>query len=411
MSLISYCLFGILFMALLTSQIYASDWYVSPQRTPEGKGTKAFPWDIESALLGQHPIGPGDSVYLLGGTYRRRPKEMFEVKLVGAENAPIHICPAPGQRATIDGGLVILDLSAYLWVWELEILVSEPNPKEPVGPGSHPQDFKRPWGGLNVNGGTNCKYINLVIHDNRQGISFWKNARDSEIHGCIIYDNGWPATDRGHGHAIYTQNDEGIKIISDCIMTGGYSYTMHAYGSERAYVNNYLAEGNICYDAGTFLIGGGRPSHGIRVFNNYLYSINSLRLGYNAPYNEDCEVRDNIIVNGVLQIKDFREVVKENNLVISRDDPQPQEPPIVILRPNKYDHNRANLAIFNWDKQTSVDVDASSFMKTGDRFCLMNPRDYFGKPVFEGIYTGDPISIPVGGEFAAFIVIREPQRP
>ncbi len=34
-----------------------------------------------------------------------------------------------------------------------------------------------------------------------------------------------------------------MKTISNCIMTCRYdgSYTMHAYGSERAYVNNYRA--------------------------------------------------------------------------------------------------------------------------------------------------------------------------
>ena len=61
------------------------------------------------------------------------------------------------------------------------------------------------------------KFINLVIHHARQGLSYWAEDRDSEVHGCIIYDNGWPAVDRGHGHAIYTQNKDGIKTISDCV--------------------------------------------------------------------------------------------------------------------------------------------------------------------------------------------------
>ena len=410
MAAMSCWLFGILALILLASQGFASDWYVSPQGTPEGQGTKELPWDIGSALVGQHPINPGDTIYLLGGTYRRRPEELFEVKFVGAEDAPIHIRPAPDQRVTIDGGLAINEPSAYLWIWDLEILVSEPNPEEPVSPGSDPEGFDRPNGGLHMRGGVNCKYINLVVHDNRQGFSFWIGAKDSEIHSCIIYDNGWLGTDRGHGHAIYTQNDEGVKTISDCIMTGGFGYTMHAYGSERAYVNNYLAEGNICYNGGTFLIGGGRPSHGIRVFKNYLYNVGSLRLGYSAAYNEDCEVRDNVIVNGNLWIKDFKKVVEEDNLILAKDDPRPKESPFVILRPNKYDQNRANLAIFNWDKRASVAVDAGSFLKSGDSYRLMNPRDFFGQPVLKGLYTGDSISVPVDGGFAAFVLIKASTR-
>src|SRR5262249_25038322 len=161
------------------------------------------------------------------------------------------------------------------------ILVSEPHPTKPLGPGSHPKDLKRPWGGLDMHGGRRCKYINLVIHDCCQGVSFWSSARDSELHGYLIYDNGWPATDPGHGHAVYTQNQNGPKVITDCIMTGGHGYTLHAYGSKRAYVDNFRIEGNVAYNAGTFLVGGGRPSHHIRVLDNYLYGV-SMKIGYSA---------------------------------------------------------------------------------------------------------------------------------
>src|SRR5436190_10780079 len=113
-----------------------------------------------------------------------------------------------------------------------------------------------------------------------------------------------------------------MKTISDCIMTGGYGYTMHAYGSSRADVDNYLAEGNIVYAANTFLIGGGKPSHGIRAFSNALYRV-SMQIGYSAPSNEDCEIRDNVIVDGGLNIVKFNKVVNEGNLVLAQDAPRP----------------------------------------------------------------------------------------
>ena len=55
------------------------------------------------------------------------------------------------------------------------------------------------------------KLINLVIHDTRQGIGIWQEALDSEAYGNLIYYNGFQASDRGHGHGIYVQNDEGNK--------------------------------------------------------------------------------------------------------------------------------------------------------------------------------------------------------
>ena len=51
----------------------ASEWYVGPKGTPGGSGTPASPWDVESALLGKRGVRPWDTIYLLGGTYRRRP--------------------------------------------------------------------------------------------------------------------------------------------------------------------------------------------------------------------------------------------------------------------------------------------------------------------------------------------------
>jgi hypothetical protein len=389
---------------LLAVPAGAAEWYIGPAGTPGGKGTRAAPWDIASALDGKRGVRPGDTIYLLGGTYRRRPQELFDLRLAGTRDKPIHVRPAPGERATIDGGLALQAPSAHLWVRDLEILVSEPNPSKPVSAGSFPSDLKRPWGGVHANGGDHCKLINLVVHDCRQGFSLWKGARDLEVYGCLIYDNGWRGTDRGHGHAIYTQNDEGTKTIADCIMTGGYGYTLHAYGSKNAFVNNYHVEGHICYDANEFLIGGGRPSKHIRVVDNYLHGL-TMRLGYSAPYNEDCEVRGNVIVDGALSINKYRKVVKEDNLVLGRKERRPGGVRVVV-RPSKYDPRRAHVAVFNWEQAAVVAVDPGKFLKAGDRFRLHDPRHTFGGPVLSGTYNGKALRVPIKGEFAAFVLLK-----
>ena len=182
------------------------------------------------------------------------------------------------------------------------------------------------------------------------------------------------------------------------------SYTMHAYGSERAYVDNFLVEENICYDKGPFLIGGGRPSKNIRVFKNFLYDVD-MRIGYSAPHNENCEIRDNTIVNGGLDINRYKKVVKEGNLVVKRGQKSPKGVKTVLL-PNRFDTNRAYLVIYNWDKAESVKVTADSFLKNGDAYRLMVPQNVFGDPFFEGTYTGDAIHLPVKTEFAVYVVIR-----
>jgi len=384
----------------------AGQWYAGPEGKSTSAGTRNEPWDIASALDGKQKIAAGDTLYLLEGTYRRRPNELFEVRLAGTEEKPIVMSPAEGARVRIDGGLSVQEPSAHVWIRDLEIFVSEPVPAEPVSPGSSPEDLKRPWGGLHTHGGKDCKYINLIIHNCNQGISCWKDEINPLIYGCIIYGNGWLGTDRGHGHCIYTQNDEGVKVISNCIMTCKYdgTYTMHAYGSDQAYVNNFLVEESIFYDKGPFLIGGGRPSKNIRVFRNYLYNVD-MRIGYNAPYNENCEIRDNLIVNGGLNIDRYRTALQDGNTIIKEGQKRPDGAKVVLL-PNRFDRNRAHLAIYNWDKAESVEVTVQPFLRSGEAFRLMDPKDFFGKPVFEGKCEGDVVRVPVKSEFAVFVVVK-----
>jgi len=385
-----------------------ADWYVSPAGNAVNPGTRESPWDMASALDGRKEVRPGDTVYLSEGTYRRRPNELFDVRLAGGEDKPIQVRPVQGRRVRIDGGLAVQSPSAHVWIRDLEIFVSEPVPEEPVSAGSSPGDLKRPWGGLHMHGGRDCKYINLVIHQCNQGVSCWKDEIDPEIYGCIIYDNGWLGADRGHGHCIYTQNDEGVKTISNCIMTCPYdgSYTLHAYGSERAYVNNYLVTENICYGRGPFLIGGGRPSHGIRVFRNYLHGVD-MRLGHTAPDNEDCEVRDNVIVDGRLEIVRYRSPVQEGNLVFGKSDARPSGSRAVLL-PNKYDSDRAHLVIYNWDGRRIEPVNTAGFLRDGQTVHLFDPTDPFGKPAATAVCRNGAIQVPVAGEFATFLIFRQP---
>ncbi|HKQ51567.1 MAG TPA: hypothetical protein VJT74_04305, partial [Pyrinomonadaceae bacterium] len=44
-------------------------WYVSPDGSAKGRGTKDSPWDLASALAGRKEVKPGDTVWLKGGRY------------------------------------------------------------------------------------------------------------------------------------------------------------------------------------------------------------------------------------------------------------------------------------------------------------------------------------------------------
>jgi len=170
-------------------------------------------------------------------------------------------------------------------------------------------------------------------------------------------------------------------------------------------VDNYLITDNIAYGLGTFLVGSGKPSHNIRVLRNCLHNV-SMQIGYNAPENEDCEVRDNLIANGGLTINKYKKAVNEGNLLLAKGAKRPAGSKVVLL-PSKYDPKRAHLAIYNWENAKEVQVPVKGFLRMGDLCRLFNPNDPFGKPVFEGACQGESITVPMSGEFAAFIALRE----
>ena len=386
----------------------AADRYVSPAGKAEAAGTQAAPWDLGSALDGRQKVAPGDTVWIAAGTYRF-PATVggmgFPIRLAGTAKAPITVRSRAGERVTIDGGLTVQEPSTHLCIRDLEITVTDPRPPGKVAPDPTYHTVNRPWGGLNVYAGQGCIYRGLVIHDNCQGISFWAGATDSEVADCILYDNGWDATDRGHGHAIYTQNQTGVKTIANCIFTGGYGYSVHAYGSKNAYVDNYLVRDNLLYNCGTLLIGGGRPSHGIRSLRNVLFHT-PMQIGYSAPENDDCEIRDNVLVGSAINIVKFRKIVNEGNRILSQPG-EVRESDRASWKLSVLDSNRANLAILNLDRKPAVAIDAGSFLKPGDRYRFMDPRQFYGSPVLSGVYRGGTIEVPVSGEFAAFVVFRE----
>ncbi|CAN5249976.1 hypothetical protein BH23VER1_BH23VER1_31000 [soil metagenome] len=413
----------------LAAPIQAAEHFVAPDGKADNTGTEDSPWDIGSAWSGGQEIAPGATVIMAGGTYRHPEREWgggsFQLKLAGTGEAPVHIRPAPGARVTIDGGVVVDAGCHHLWVWDLEITVSESTQwdRRIDEPGSHPQpDIDQPQGGLTVYGGSGSKFINLVVHHNNgTGISFWRGATDAELHGCLIYSNGWMAPDRFHGPGIYTQNETGQKWITDNILWGNFSTTIQAYGSSKAWVDGFRIIGNIAFaplkdgQRQRILIGGGRPSKDIVANENILYEI-PLQLGYSAPHNEDATVHDNRIVNAGLDIQKFRQVDEANNTVLDKSEPRPDRPADTILRPNKYDPDRANLAIFNWSRTPQVDLDPSAFLQDGDRYRIVSALDYFGDPVAEGTFDGNPVPVPVpaeestgDGEFCAYVVFRIPE--
>ncbi len=399
--------------------------YVAPDGKPDNPGTAESPWDIHSALGGRQKIAPGTVVLLAGGHYRHPERNWdspgFMVDLAGEPERPIHIRPVAGERVTLDGKVQVWHNSRHVWLWDLEITVSETatwNRRVTADCAAVDGSAILPQGGLNVLGGVGCKFIHLVIHDMNCGVGLWRPAVDAEMHGCLVYGIGAIGPDRYHGPGIYTQNEAGTKNISDNILFGNYSTTIQAYGSSNAEVSGFNIEGNIAFAPvkegarQRILIGGGRPSRRIRAASNLLYEV-PLEVGYTAPWNEDASVVGNRIVGADLAVKEFRQLEQRDNLVLSPQGKRPDRPSDVVLRPSRYTPGRANLAIFNWSRGDAVSVNLAPVLVPGQRFKILNVLDYYGKPVYEGVFQAKPVPVAIpkeprtgDGEFCSFVVMR-----
>ena len=289
----------------------ANEFYVDPDGRSDGDGSKEKPWDLATALAHPPAVKPGDTLWLRDGTYAGA----FTSRLKGTAEAPITVRQAPGARATIDcvsrdpkQPVLFTVEGEWARFWGFEVMSSNPKRRTEAA-GSHPEEINR--GGVNCFG-SNIAFINMVVHECSNGFGFWSNGEGGEIYGCIIYNNGWDAPDRGHGHAIYAQNKAGTKRIVDNVMFNQFCYGLHAYGSSKASLSGFHVEGNVSFNNGAakgaealapaLLVGGGCPAERIEVVSNYTYSTGcgapALQLGYGAK-NKDAVVKGNYFVGPV----------------------------------------------------------------------------------------------------------------
>jgi hypothetical protein len=229
-----------------------------------GSSNRSYPGC--GALAHPSAVKPGATIWLRGGFYNGT----FHSTLVGAPDKPIIVRQHPGERAVIDTGLNssgsgLLTDGSDTWFWGFEIMSSNPTRSTSVsGSDGAPNRVD----GVDTYGARN-KFINMVIHDTAQGFGFWSSAVDNEIYGCLIYYNGWNAPDRGHGHGVYSQNQNGTKLIQDNIQFYGFGQGIRAYGSENAFARNIHFIGNVSFNSG--YLAGGPTNH----WSNYLVTVGS----------------------------------------------------------------------------------------------------------------------------------------
>jgi len=186
---------------------------------------------------------PGDTLYLLGGRYRGT---FFSI-LRGSAAKPIIVRNAPGQRATIDGGLFIR--GGFTWYWGLEVMFSDTRRTSALST-STGLDLPRAAVGISVEG-PNIRLINNVFHDLGNTVFGGLAAPNFEMYGTLVYNNGWIAPNRGHGHGVYLQNASGsTKRVVDNVLFQQFSTGIKISGTSSASLQDMLIEGNTSFANG-----------------------------------------------------------------------------------------------------------------------------------------------------------------
>ncbi len=263
--------------------------YVAPNGSPSGDGSISKPWDLTTALNQPSSVKPGDTIWLRNGVYGGG-NNNYVSKLNGTSTQPVIVRQYPGERATINGGLTIY--GSYTWYWGFEVADISVTSRVTSTAGSWPSNLSFP-NGFDVFA-PGSKFINLIVHDTRQGFGLWLPATNAEIYGSLIYNNGWQGPDRGHGHGIYTQNQTGTKTIGDNIIFQGFGLGIQCYGSGSAYIQNYVFDGNTIFNSGTLtnsaghhdynllIAGGNGGPQNMKVTNTYTYHTPSDNSGLSA---------------------------------------------------------------------------------------------------------------------------------
>lgn len=153
----------------------------------------------------------------------------------------------PSGSLVVLGGNQLEINGAYTIYRDFEITNSDPVRSSPTPNSQNAPDLR---GEGVFHAGPRTKLINLVIHDCQEGIFTNQAAVDSEIYGCIIYNNGYVAGGAANGHGIYVINDQPSKRIIDSICFNNFSIGIKSVSQngDSKYIHH---EGDVVFNNGS----------------------------------------------------------------------------------------------------------------------------------------------------------------
>ena len=240
-----------------------------------GNGSLQNPWDLQTALnQDAQVVNGGDIIWLHDGLYHGRFKSTLQstindkfitVASFSNEWAILNGNIKSNRKAvlTITGANVIYKDFEVTWLGNFPRIQTETN-------------FQKSDGVSHTNG-VNCKFVDLVIHNNPgSGFGSWKRTGNSIIDGCIIFNNGYYSSKRGSGVGVYVQNSsEKFRLIKNNIIFNNYYKGVEVWSDNRkakeAYVKNIVLENNVIFNSAIIT---GKPKDNLIIATNDNNAVN-----------------------------------------------------------------------------------------------------------------------------------------
>ncbi|WP_040278848.1 right-handed parallel beta-helix repeat-containing protein [Psychroserpens damuponensis] len=377
---------GLLVNAQQEFHVFPKDDANSPG-TSLGNGSLAQPWDLQTALSQTTDIvNSGDTIWIHEGVYTGK----FATSLQSLEpNQYITVSGFNDDKVILNGNVKspkksVLEIKSQQVIFQnFEVTFLGEYARHVKDKGFIRAD------GINHMSGQDCKFINLIIHNNPgSGFGSWKHTGGTQIYGCKIYNNGFFSEVRGRGAGIYVQNlSDKTRVIKNNIIFNNYYMGIEVWSASTkatsSYVKNMLLENNTVFNNGssggyyknniivaTDDTNGINRATNIKLINNILFhnidvaksakgDAGSLTLGINkkAPL-LDVVVTDNIIIGGnnALRFDNAENTVFKHNTIYGG-------------YVHFYEHGLSNVETLDFNNN-------AYFSKNNRNFRVINKRDY-----------------------------------
>lgn len=345
----------ILILVLLVGTVFTQTRVAAPNGTPSGDGSFTNPWDLTTALNKVVELN-GNTLCLRGGVYNGKFKSYLTnavVRSCTSENAIVdgHYIVNLGQAITATQIDIVITNSTFILP---PAFVLKINNTEDVQIsqylGNNTYRVNRGWNGttatshvagspmrargnsievwgndttyinfevrdsnptrafFNTTGyggdlrggegfmvfGNGNKLINLLIHDNADGIFLAETARNTEVYGNIIFNNGHVATDRPHGQGMYLQNVcPETDYIQSNIVFNNFGMGSKAYGAAQGHSECFVFEDGIYFNNGSLGYYAGTPTTNGGGAPNRRYG--NLEVGSDVQPSKDIVIRRSLL--------------------------------------------------------------------------------------------------------------------